>query len=160
MPRSTGWSVLAEKALEIAVLAFACRAMEKRAPSHAFSPQPPELPQMPPAPAQTPVAAPEFLREYADPQAQYYRAADDRIEVLVAMYSDGRIRIAGSSDALRFAGLVQNERGDVLEIGSNNWSKVYVRPAPDGTMQLELQGGAYDAHVLTCEPIERTVFDR
>ena len=102
-----------------------------------------------------PAAEPEhFLREYADAAAKYYRASDDRIQALVALYSDGRIRIAGVSDDVRLAGLLQNDRGEVLEIGSDRWSRVYVRNAPGGAIQLEIAGGAYDAHVLDCDPLE------
>jgi len=115
-----------------------------------------------PAPeAQEPQSGPgQFLFEYADPQARYYRAWDDGVEAFAALYSDGRIRVAGASDGRRLAGLLQNDRGEVLEIGSGQWSRVYVRPAPDGRLQLEIHGGAYDAHVLTCEPLDAAAIAR
>jgi len=129
-------------------------------------PQPlPEPHAVPAAHAQEPDSEPyaqpaQFLLEYADPQARYYRASDAGIEAFAALYSDGRIRVAGTSDGLRLAGLLQNDRGEVLEIGSGQWSRVYVRPAPDGRLQLEIHGGAYDAHVLTCEPLEAAAIAR
>lgn len=130
--------------------------------THATAPAPAPASASIPAPeVQEPQTAPgQFLLEYADPQARYYRASDDGVQAFAALYSDGRIRVAGASDGRRLAGLLQNDRGEVLEIGSGQWSRVYVRPAPDGRLQLEIHGGAYDAHVLTCEPLDAAAIAR
>ena len=45
------------------------------------------------------------------------------------------------------------QRYDLLELQRNEWSEVFLRVTPTGRMQLELRGGPYDAHVLTCEPL-------
>ena len=94
-----------------------------------------------------------FLRESADSQTRFYRASDDNADVVVAFFSDGRIRVADSENH-RFAGMLTNEKGELLEIGTNDWSRVFVRVAPDGAMQLELHGGPYDMRVLACEPMQ------
>jgi hypothetical protein len=74
------------------------------------------------------------------------------MHVLAAFYSDGRVRLAG--EQRRFAGMLQNGRADLLELDANTWSEVFVRETPTGTIQLELRGGPYDAHVLTCETLD------
>jgi hypothetical protein len=118
-------------------------------------------PQPAPEPAaQTPAAdsAPpqpvDFIAEPDDVGARYYRAVSEDAELLAGFYSDGRIRLADAQNH-RFAGLVQAGHADLLELDNNQWSEVFVRSAPDGTMQLELRGGPYDARVLTCEPFDK-----
>jgi len=120
-------------------------------------------PQAPSAPA-APAAAPKpaqpkraggpqaFLFEIADEGANYYRASDATVELIAGLYSDGRIRLADSDDR-RFAGALIGGHADLLELQRNEWSEVYLRVTPTGRMQLELRGGPYDAHVLTCEPL-------
>lgn len=105
----------------------------------------------PESPVQTPV---EFITETGDAGARYYRAASEDVELIAGFYSDGRLRLADSQNH-RFAGLLQGSHADLLEMDNNQWSEVFVRPAPDGTMQLELRGGPYDARVLTCEPFDK-----
>jgi len=99
----------------------------------------------------------DFIVESADGGARYYRAGDSEVEVLAGFYSDGRMRLA--SPHRRFAGMLENGRADLLEIDSNQWSEVFVRETPSGTMQLELRGGPYDAHVLTCETLRQAQGD-
>ena len=94
----------------------------------------------------------DFIRESAGPDARFFRAADDALELFVALSADGRIRISDGAQR-RFAGTVTRERGEVLEIGSNRWSRVFIRESPGGKTQIELHGGPYDAHVLTCEAL-------
>ena len=110
--------------------------------------------------AQTPPDQPtatepvDFIDEPGDAGARYYRAVSEGVELLAGFYSDGRIRLADSQNH-RFAGLLQASHADLLELDDNQWSEVFVRSAPDGTMQLELRGGPYDARVLTCEPFDK-----
>ena len=94
----------------------------------------------------------EFLGGDSDAQARYYRASDEQIELLVAFFSDGRVRLI-DSDGRRFAGMLETEKADLIEIGSNEWSRVFVSATPDGRTQLELQGGPHDTHVLICEAL-------
>ena len=94
----------------------------------------------------------EFLRGDDDAQARYYRACDEQIELLVAFLSDGRVRLI-DTDGRRFAGMLETEKADLIEIGSNEWSRVFVSATPDGRTQLELQGGPHDTHVLICEAL-------
>lgn len=182
--------MLAEKALELGVLALVSRAMRPASPP---APQTDERLEQPPSEdrqteiigeTREPVRPPEdrvpevttgevvqteplphpysvespsdafdFLHESADADAQFFRASDDQVEVLVALFSDGRIRIADPG-ARRFAGMLHNENGEIVEIGSNEWSRVFVRSTPQGKTQLELHGGPYDTHVLACEPLD------
>ena len=93
-----------------------------------------------------------FLEEPGDDDARFYRATDGAVEVLAAFYGDGRVRIADSQNR-RFAGMVSNAHADLLDIANNAWSELFLRTAPDGRIQLELRGGPYDAHVLTCEAL-------
>jgi hypothetical protein len=93
----------------------------------------------------------EFIRETADEGARYFRALDTEVELLAGFYSDGRMRLA--SGHRRFAGMVENGRADLLDLDNNQWSEVLVHETPSGRMQLELRGGPYDAHVLTCEQL-------
>jgi hypothetical protein len=158
--------------LELAALAFGSFAMElansakpappapKPAPEpEASAPREPELrpepaPQPPPAPARNPweMQPRDFLTEIADEGANYYRAADATVELVAGLYSDGRIRLA-DADGRRFAGALIGGHADILEVQHNDWSEVFLRVTPTGRMQLELRGGPYDAHVLTCEPL-------
>ncbi len=94
----------------------------------------------------------EFLFEIADDGANYYRAYDATAELVAGLYSDGRIRLADSGGR-RFAGALIGGHADLLELQRNEWSEVFLRVTPTGRMQLELRGGPYDAHVLTCEPL-------
>ena len=93
-----------------------------------------------------------FLRETADERARFFRAHDESVELLAALLSDGRIRLADGTR--RFAGMLANDQADVLEMGADAWSTVYLRVTPGGTTQIEIHGGPYDAHVLTCDPID------
>ncbi len=91
----------------------------------------------------------EFIREAADEEARYYRAADESGEVLAVFYGDGRVRLA--DEAHRFAGMVENGHADLLEIADNTWSELFVSVTPEGRLQLELRGGPFDTRVFTCE---------
>jgi hypothetical protein len=156
-----GWTKLAGPALELAALAFGSFAMEL---ANGSAPKP-KAPQKPQAPAPEPAAPvkpwqPEreagpqdFLFEIADEGANYYRASDATAELVAGLYSDGRIRLA-DSDGRRFAGALIGGHADLLELQRNEWSEVFLRVTPTGRMQLELRGGPYDAHVLTCEPLQ------
>lgn len=97
----------------------------------------------------------DFITESADPQAQYYRASADDVELIAGFYSDGRVRLA-DAQLRRFAGLLQGGHADLLDLDNNQWSELFVRTTPAGTMQLELRGGPYDARVLTCESFSST----
>lgn len=94
----------------------------------------------------------EFLRGADDAQARFYRASDEQIQLLVAFLSDGRVRLI-DADGRRFAGMLETEKADLIEISSNEWSRVFVSATPDGRTQLELQGGPHDTHVLICEAL-------
>jgi hypothetical protein len=146
------------KALELSALAIFCSfsqrtpdepRRETAAPSlRPVAPDPAASHQdTPQAPMQDPLA---FIREESDPSAQYFRARDDAVEIFVAFLSDGRVRLADGGD-YRFAGVLQGEKSDLLEIGSGQWSRLFVHAAPDGKRQLEIYGGPYDARVLICE---------
>ncbi len=165
MAHTPGWTKLAGPALELAALAFGSFAMELAN----GSPPKPKAPPKPVAPsAPTPAAAApakpvwskregnpqEFLFEIADEGANYYRASDATAEVVAGLYSDGRIRLADSGGR-RFAGALIGGHADLLELQRNEWSEVFLRVTPTGRMQLELRGGPYDAHVLTCEPLSQ-----
>jgi len=110
----------------------------------------------PPKPAQPKREAgpQDFLFEIADEGANYYRACDATTELVAGLYSDGRIRLADSGGR-RFAGALIAGHADLLELQRNEWSEVFLRVTPTGRMQLELRGGPYDAHVLTCEPLSQ-----
>jgi hypothetical protein len=95
----------------------------------------------------------DFLFEIADEGANYYRASDATAELVAGLYSDGRIRLADTGGR-RFAGALIGGHADLLELQRNEWSEVFLRVTPTGRMQLELRGGPYDAHVLTCEPLQ------
>lgn len=137
-------------------------APEPKAPEPKPAPEPAPVPQ--PVPSAPRVAAPilskdpwelrprEFLMEIADEGANYYRASDATSELVAGLYSDGRIRLA-DGDGRRFAGALIGGHADVLELRHNEWSEVFLRVTPTGRMQLELRGGPYDAHVLTCEAL-------
>lgn len=126
------------------------RAAEESRPTPEATPEPA---------AQTPAAEPvrtepvNFIAEPGDAGARYYRAVSEGADLVGGFYSDGRIRLADSQKR-RFAGLLQGNHADLLELGDNRWSEVFVRLAPDGTMQLEMRGGPYDARVLTCQPLD------
>jgi len=94
----------------------------------------------------------DFLAEITDEGANHYRASDGTVELIAGLYSDGRIRLA-DQDGHRFAGALIGGHADLLELQRNEWSEVFLRVTPTGRMQLELRGGPYDAHVLTCEPL-------
>lgn len=66
------------------------------------------------------------------------------------MYSDGRIRLADAAGR-RFAGALRGAHAHVIDLATSEWSEVVLRTTPTGRMQLELRGGPFDAHVLTCE---------
>ncbi|HEV2261657.1 MAG TPA: hypothetical protein VGR69_05155 [Candidatus Rubrimentiphilum sp.] len=169
MARAPGWTKLAATALELAALAFGSFAMElarkdmphqkpetMRPPTPA--PQPPPAPRMEPV-AQTPPSREpwelhprDFLTDIHDEGANYYRASDDSVQLVAGLYSDGRIRLADESGR-RFAGALIAGHADLLELRNNEWSEVFLRVTPTGRMQLELRGGPYDSHVLTCEPL-------
>lgn len=164
MAHTPGWTKLAGPALELAALALGSFAMELAngsAPKPKVSPKPQKPPpSQPPAAAAPPNPAQskredgprEFLFEIADEGANYYRACDAAAELLAGLYSDGRIRLADAGGR-RFAGALIAGHADLLELQSNEWSEVFLRVTPTGRMQLELRGGPYDAHVLTCEPL-------
>jgi hypothetical protein len=158
-----GWTKLAGPALELAALAFGTFAMELATGTPAKKPQtpPPKTPapkpQAPPAPRPISPDAWEmrprdFLFEITDEGANYYRAFDATADLVAGLYSDGRIRLA-DIDGRRFAGALVGGHADLLELQHNDWSEVYLRVTPTGRMQLELRGGPYDGHVLTCEPL-------
>jgi len=94
----------------------------------------------------------EFITESADRGARYYRAAGEGAELVAAFYSDGRVRLADTQQH-RFAGMLQANHADLLDLATNQWSELFVRVTPAGSMQLELRGGPYDARVLSCEPL-------
>ncbi len=127
-------------------------APESRPAAPASEPQPEPAPQ--PAPVHDPwdLGPRDFLTEIADEGANYYRATDAAVELVAGLYSDGRIRLA-DSDGRRFAGALIGGHADLLELQRNDWSEVFLRVTPTGRMQLELRGGPYDSHVLTCEPL-------
>jgi len=83
----------------------------------------------------------------------YTSASDATAELVAGLYSDGRIRLADTGGR-RFAGALIGGHADLLELQRNEWSEVFLRVTPTGRMQLELRGGPYDAHVLTCEPLQ------
>jgi hypothetical protein len=156
MPKgSAGWSVLAEKALEIGALALAIRVMDRRVPQ-----QRDDAPQTPPAEYAPGEYAPAEYATHADASdfiepgesVRVYRARDHEGEMIAAFYPDGRIRLA--DDRFRFAGVVQNSHAHLLDVRSEDWSELFVRTAPNGALQLELRDGPYDARILTCEPLE------
>jgi len=95
----------------------------------------------------------DFLTEIADDGANHYRASDASVELVAGLYSDGRIRLA-DRNGRRFAGALIGGHADLLELQRNEWSEVFLRVTPTGRMQLELRGGPYDSHVLTCEPLQ------
>ena len=101
-------------------------------------------------PAHETVDALSFITE-GDSNARCYRASDAFGEVLAGFFDDGRVRLADGMH--RFAGMVQNGHADLLELTDKTWSEVFVRVTPEGTVQLELRGGPYDARVLTCRPL-------
>jgi hypothetical protein len=145
-------------ALELMALALVTRAMQPEAcPEHGVSPvddsidDPIELSSRS-APSQEAVDALSFITEAGDSNARYYRASDALGEVLAGFFGDGRVRLADGMH--HFAGMVQNGRADLLDLTDNTWSEVFVRVTPEGTLQLELRGGPYDARVLTCRPLE------
>jgi hypothetical protein len=163
-----GWTKLAGPALELAALAFGSFAMDLAngsPPKPKASPKP-QAPVPPPSPPSAPVSAVsappapkresgprDFLFEIADEGANYYRASDATAELVAGLYSDGRIRLA-DSDGRRFAGALIGGHADLLELQRNDWSEVFLRVTPTGRMQLELRGGPYDGHVLTCEALQ------
>jgi hypothetical protein len=167
--RTAGWSILAITALELMALALLTRAMRRdprpeREPGplndsiDAPQDDPADVPVDDPAavssasaPARETVDALGFITEAGDSNARYYRASDALGEVLAAFFDDGRMRLADGMH--RFAGMVQNGHADLLELADNTWSEVFVRVTPDGSVQLELRGGPYDARVLTCRPL-------
>jgi hypothetical protein len=153
-----GWAKLTGPALELAALAFGSFAMELAngsAPKPKTEPKPPVAPGKPVQPTQPKREAgpQDFLFEIADEGANYYRASDATAELVAGLYSDGRIRLADSGGR-RFAGALIGGHADLLELQRNEWSEVFLRVTPTGRMQLELRGGPYDAHVLTCEPLQ------
>jgi hypothetical protein len=95
----------------------------------------------------------DFITDEADEGARYYRASDSDVELVAGFYSDGRIRLT-DAQRRRFAGMLQGSHADLLELASNEWSEVFLRVTPTGRMQLELRGGPYDTHVLTCESFD------
>lgn len=102
--------------------------------------------------AAPPITPLDFLKEAGDAQARYYRASDEQgVEVLAGFYADGRVRLADAER--RYAGMVVNGHADLLDIANNAWSELFLSVTPSGRMQLELRGGPYDAHVLTCEAL-------
>ena len=131
----------------------------KTAPKRETPPR--RAPEATPAPAPKPttlardpweIPPRDFLTEIADEGANHYRVADATVELVAGLYSDGRIRLA-DQDGHRFAGALIGGHADLLELQRNEWSEVFLRVTPTGRMQLELRGGPYDAHVLTCEPM-------
>ncbi len=114
--------------------------------------RPEPAPQPPPARNPWEMPPRDFLAEISDEGANYYRATDGTMELVAGLYSDGRIRLA-DGDGRRFAGALIGGHADILEVQHNDWSEVFLRVTPTGRMQLELRGGPYDSHVLTCEPL-------
>jgi hypothetical protein len=100
----------------------------------------------------------DFIVESADEGARYYRAGDSDVELLAGFYSDGRMRLASAHH--RFAGMLENGRADLLELDTSEWSEAFVHETPSGTLQVELRGGPYDAHVLTCEWLRQAQGDK
>lgn len=185
MARAPGWTKLAATALELAALAFGSFAMElargtRRSPQTRPSPAPQPAtepspvvaaepgivhvdvteaqvePVVQPAPAREPweLRPRDFLTDIHDEGANYYQASDDRVQLVAGLYTDGRIRLADEAGR-RFAGALIAGHADLLELRNNEWSEVFLRVTPTGRMQLELRGGPYDAHVLTCEPLHQ-----
>jgi hypothetical protein len=156
--RAPGWISLAGIALELAALAFVAHVVmgaPEPAPSNAEAIPADDVantPEEQPTSDRAVLEPMEFIRASADEGARYYRAADAEVDVIAGFYSDGRLRLADATR--RFAGMLQNGRADLLELQSNQWSEVFVRETPAGTIQLELRGGPYDAHVLTCETLD------
>lgn len=143
---------LAGIALELGALAFAGYVVMQRRGARRLS-EPPPLPPEPVTPGAVPVKPVEFIADEADEGARYYRAAGGGAELVAGFYSDGRVRLADEQNR-RFAGVLQGSHADLLELDTNRWSEVFLRVTPTGRMQLELRGGPYDAHVLTCESFE------
>jgi hypothetical protein len=164
--RTPGWSTLAGIALELCALAFVGYVVmgredlpqPLRRPSAPADLQPVQhdveaMPDTAAAPPGPDISDPlDFIKEPADDGARYYRAVNDGVELIAAFYSDGRVRLA-DAQAHRFAGMLQDNHADLLDLGSNEWSELFVRVAPSGTLQLELRGGPHDAHVLTCDTL-------
>lgn len=96
----------------------------------------------------------DFIEEPGDPSARYYHARSSDAELVAGFYSDGRVRLADAHEH-RLAGMLQNDRADMLDVANNTWSEMFLRMTPNGEMQLELRGGPYDAQVLTCEAMRR-----
>lgn len=159
MARSHGWSVLAEKALELAALALSVRVMERPPEKVLLTPPPLDVEQLPrhPEPVEGPAELGEandplaFIKETEASGARYYRASDDRGEVYAAFYADGRVRVA--SGQRRYAGVVDAGRAELLDVENNGWSELFVRTTPDNRLQLELRGGMDDARILNCDEI-------
>jgi hypothetical protein len=154
---------LAGIALELTALAFVADVVMGRRQrvmlrygSTAEVPRPPAAapapePELPPQETEAAGSPMQFITEAADPDARYYRAVCDEVELLAGFYSDGRVRLADARH--RFAGMLQEQHADLLEIGADTWSEVFVRETPAGDIQLELRGGPFDTRVLTCEPL-------
>jgi hypothetical protein len=158
MARSHGWSVLAEKALELAALALSVRVMERSeasprsvVPSLPAENVEPLLCHAEPVEARPSSEPLAFIKETPIAGTRYYRASDDRGEVFAAFYSDGRVRIA--STQRRYAGVVDGGQADLLDVENSGWSRLFVRTTPEGRVQIELRGGADDARILTCDEI-------
>jgi hypothetical protein len=145
---------LAGIALELGALAFLGYVVMQRRGSDE---RPPPLPTGPDVVPSTDETTPhgdeteDFITENADESARYYRASGQGVELRAGFYSDGRIRLADAQNR-RFAGMLQGNHADMLEIESNEWSEVFLQVTPTGRMQLEVRGGPYDAHLLTCDP--------
>lgn len=163
MRRAPGWIRLAGIALELGALAFLGYVVMAREDSGYASPSMPQdatpaVPdESPAAHVDSPAAEKDtpdplqFISDAGDRGARYYRAADDGMEIIAGFYSDGRVRLSDAQNR-RFAGMLDGPHADLLDLENNQWSEVFLRETPGGQIQLELRGGPYDAHVLTCEP--------
>ena len=175
MRRSPGWITLAGIGLELTVLACALRVMGRRTGHGEVSNHPEQsvrdneravegraetarastssaILREPQDDKATPL---QFLTQNADgTTTKLYRASDDSgLELLAAILTDGRVRIADDR-AHCFAGMIENGRADLLDVANNEWSELFLHVSPNGQTQFELRGGPYDAHVLTVRPFD------
>ena len=113
-------------------------------PTQARAPQPPSVPHV----STDPLA---FVSEGADPNTRIYRARDEQGTMYAGFLADGRVRVADDDHC--FAGMIQNGHAHLLQIDGEQWSELFVRVTPSGTLQLELRDGPHDGRVLACEPV-------
>lgn len=142
MRRAPGWSVLAATAIELGALALLDRLTEPQSEHPARS-----------ATLAPPARLPEFIAEVADASASYYSASDGTFWMIVGLYADGRARII-DNHGRRLAGTLHDRRAEMVELGSGIASRLVAQFGIDGTLQIEMYGGAYDGRVLRCKSLE------